>query len=289
MLSRLLIRPVSVSRLVRVGLASPNGIDRATTLLSVSDCRENDLQYRHTSFSAGHYGYVTKAQRESIALPVSQGILKQYGLYPLVGLGLAAAVSKELLIIDPEFAYLCCMSTIMFGAYVLKGDDVKKMAEEHRDAELKTWSTMYEAQIAKYQTDIMRLEAFSKRPAMYAEYKAEYAEALAGVIIAQRMIAQQEMKNKVEMKLKELVDLETAASEKLHKVYKNRIIDYVRKYLGSPDGQNEALSEAMAAVGKPAGQVKADMGIIKKVVDRYIASGQADKDLQASAKSLGIA
>jgi hypothetical protein len=234
------------------------------------------------------YGMVTKEQKAALALPQSQGIIKQFGVYPLVGLGLAAAISKELLIIDPEFAYAACMSTLMFGAYTLKGDDIKKLMAEARAEELKTWENMFQCQIAKYKTDIQRLEAFTKRPDMYAEYKAEYAEALAGVIVAQRMLAKQEIKNKTEAKLKDLIAQESAAAEKLAKVFKARVLAYVRDYLGSPEGQQEALKEALANVGAPAGQAKSDMGIIERLVKRYESSGQADKDLAEASKSLGI-
>jgi hypothetical protein len=281
MLTRFALRPVNVSRLARIGLSNGHTLSRAPAQLSVTDRRDNTASQRP-------YGTVSKAEAESRAIPVSQGILSAYGVYPLVGLGLAAAISKELLIVDPEFAYMCCIGSIMVGGYILKGDDVKQMLADNRAAELKSWSTMYEAQIAKYQTDIQRLEAFSRRPAMYAEYKAEYAEALSGLIVAQRMIAKEEMKNKVETKLREIIDQEAAAASNLYKAYKNRIVAYVRNYLTSADGQQEAFSEAMANIGKPAGQVKGDMNIIKKAVDRYVATGQADKDLQASAKALGL-
>jgi uncharacterized protein YjbJ (UPF0337 family) len=67
-------------------------------------------------------------------------VLQKYGVLPVVGFGLAAAISKEWLILNEEILVAFCFGSFATSAYVALGDDVAKgldaeSAEIQKEAE----------------------------------------------------------------------------------------------------------------------------------------------------------
>jgi len=283
MLSRFALRPVTVSRGGIQSLCAPNRArpfpltQQALPVLSVMQRNDNAESKRF---------YVSKAAVEARMLPNTQGIMKAYGLYPLIGLAGAALIGKEIVIINEELMAGLDFMMVSSIVYLFVGDPLLGTIKKAVATEKKGWRDMFDLRYTNLDLQVKRYEALTKQPEVLVEFKEEYAQALADLIVAQRLMAQDKLRQSVEAALKAVYEREQVATANVGKAIKTKIISYVRNYLNTTAGQVAAWNEAMELAGTPTELKEGNMKIIQQAIDTYISSGQFDKDAEAAMKEV---
>lgn len=84
------------------------------------------------------------AAAPAAAIDSEKGIIDTYGLYPLLGLGFTALVSKEMFLLNEEFLLALDISAFVATGYVLLGDQVSAWFKSQEAARVKYWDETWD-------------------------------------------------------------------------------------------------------------------------------------------------
>jgi len=179
-----------------------------------------------------------------------KGLFGQWPYYPLVGLGLISAISKEVLILNDELVYLSMFGAFTTTLYIYVGEDVKKFFEDKITAQRNTLLECCEIAIdsaKRYITIEKRNKSFpDDLKTLYEEEK----RMAAITVDYQNKKHQIDVRDAVLQKLSTVRALEDEESNEYKKALQTYAMEYVREKFShlSPAERSSQIDQLIDAL-----------------------------------------
>lgn len=154
------------------------------------------------------------------------GLVEKYGLIPTVGLFLAAAVSKEWIILDEEILLLGTFSLALFTGYISLRESVKAGLDEDFKANMNALSEGFNAQLDEFDALNENLRSFLTVPQDLQTFVDEQGQLKKDVIEAAHKYYQYKLATSTEKVLTDFENLE----RKTFSDYRQQMVDGAVKH-----------------------------------------------------------
>jgi len=196
------------------------------------------------------------------------GLVEKYGVIPTVGLFLAAAISKEWIILDEEILLLGTFSLALFAGYISLREGVKAGLDEDFKANATAFSEGFNAQLDEFDSLNESLRSFLTVPQDLQTFVDEQGKLKQDVIAAAHKYYQSKLVSTTEKVLTDMENLE----RKTFSDYRQQMIDGAVKHAtqafttgsGAAQLRRDSVEAAVRALstgetgGDPVGQLFAD-------------------------------
>lgn len=224
---------------------------RTITNLRSAQIQDPDLLESKKQLESGNLSEAYGLSKEAGAIGES-GLLDKYGLIPVGGLALAAAVSKELIILNEEVALLGCFLTAVFSGYVLLREPVKQALDEEINQIKNAMQSSFNARIEATREEIAFYRTFSQFGKDLEQFTNEF---IAYVENARQRLPEKEetmMKNAIAKYLDDTLKAEATARTLVQSSMLKASVPFVRRqYHALPQkSKDEALQFAINQLKK---------------------------------------
>jgi hypothetical protein len=178
------------------------------------------------------------------------GLIQKYGWAPLLGLGLAAAVSKELLILNEELLIVCTFSSAVFTAYAMLRDQVLDWYHTELNDMMQEQYRAYDQWLAHLDKAIEHTKAAVNVVNDHVNAQKSVADLVQRVEAASAAHFQAIVNAKFEERLAELEAMENRAVNRYQVEVVNRAMATMRKRLLSADPKvkNDIIDNVVASL-----------------------------------------
>jgi len=207
-----------------------------------------------------------------------KGIIDKYGgLYPLLGLGAAVAVTKELLILNEEFLMVSNFAAVVLAGYVMFSDTVIQQHKEQVEADKKVyeeWGNLetegYKAVIAAHKRNLAQAEAIRY---VKNQYNRLIVEAQKAKVVQARVAA----RDALEKRLGDIAGREQAESSSKAKAVTSEATSSVKDFFRNADRQvkQQLIDNAIQLLSGGAKTIPADRDPIKQQFLKYFKEHKA--------------
>jgi len=226
---------------------------------------------------------VAETQNEDFLRPdpqkESKGLFGEWPLYPLVGLGLISAISKEILILNDEIIYVAAFSTAALTAYIYIGETLRKFLQDKVDAQNENF-----VEAAGYAADYLKKHLIiAKRQLSYPDdvrSLQEEEKTMSAITLEYR-----NKKHKMDVNEATLQKLSTirAIEAEEAKAYKTAMTDYALAYLNeklsklTPDERSQILDHIIEQIPTNRGTAVYE-DLITRYIDEFLSYGYTPAD-----------
>jgi len=180
-----------------------------------------------------------------------KGVIETYGLYPLLGLGITALVSKEMFILNEEFLLALDVAAFVTTGYVVLGDQVSDWFKSQEAQRVKEWDdtwdllieglTMYKTSLNDKKLEVEFLKKF------LAEYKEAAASHTSYLNVKPKHAAAADVLTKLEqIKNRE----EVVAAEHAKKLVDDAVAAVYAAFAKDAKLKDKALDNAIEFIGQ---------------------------------------
>jgi len=198
-------------------------------------------------------------------------ILREYGIYPLAGLGAVAMISKEFVFLNEEFLLaLNFWGIVMLGTVYASGPLTEFLSSKRLERYKRLWG-WDDFSLDRIEADIREKQTSLSAPEIYKEYIDEFNGAARAMAVYERVKPRHEARNAM---LKRLNDIKIAEEEKgkaeREMILKSSLEFVKSKFIGDANLRKQSVNTAIANLGQPASKEEQD--VLVRLYNDYLKS-----------------
>jgi len=176
-------------------------------------------------------------------------VIKENGWYPFIGLGAAALLTKEILLVSPEILVMTDFIALAGAGYILGAEAIETSLHKERAEYIDKVNSVFDARIEIVKAHIESCKAALALPDVVTEANAAFIEANAAAAKARDLVARQKHRDATVSQLTGLFNKEQERLNAIREAVLSKSKDYVMAQVSTPAVKSALLKEAIALVG----------------------------------------
>jgi len=205
-----MIRPLN-AKLLRAPFLTRTSVSRSFNQYRPFFPNTNRL---HSTITIDANSNNKKEEENQAPSSLSDYVQKFGGWYPLIGLGGFIAVSKEILVLNPELLMVTNFAAVLAISWFVAGDAVTKMVEDERAATKKKSDDIMDLYIETIEAEISAFELHQNIAPLLQSLKAEYSSLSSQVVKAKELQSRQVARDAAVARLNAIYQREQAEKAK---------------------------------------------------------------------------
>lgn len=238
----------------------------------------NDLVKQSKMISSQQRGFKTSTSVSNEATNVTTNtkdedvsIFGKFGMYPMVGLGLTAALSKEILLCDEEVLLVGIYGLWVLVVYCNLSDTFNDWMKDSK----KEWDTKYHGAydmlIETLKARVEVNEKFIKSGPLMSEYRDNYEGMMKQIAVAQTMTAKSGAYDSMLAKLTSLKAQKDDENRQFQEIFATRATEFVVDNWSNVDSKTKAdvVNMAIEDIGNPQAR-SLEQDPVRQLYQKYV-------------------